>query len=241
MNDKLKDKMSVQIDTKKFKELAEELQKLWTNTEGFRKALAAIGEVLIVDALDAITNSINGLAAAVTWAMKLFNAFAEGGFSGGMNFIIDSIKESKDPEKEHPVLDWFKNAWGVTEAIMNPKKAALKYVAEGVANYKSKKADDSANDAIVSPSGKITKLSPDDWVFALKDIKDLAGAFLPAGINTNNNLNAPANYVINQTLNVGAGVRAQEVKASAYKGTADALQNSLNNASRIMQLMPGTK
>ena len=35
---------------------------------------------------------------------------------------------------------------------------------------------------------KITKLSPDDWVFALKDIKDLAGAFLPAGINTNNNI-----------------------------------------------------
>ncbi|MBO5921666.1 MAG: hypothetical protein J6Q48_04685, partial [Bacteroidaceae bacterium] len=96
-------------------------------------------------------------------------------------------------------------------------------------------------DGIISPGGKITRVSPDDWVFALKDIKDLAGAFLPAGINTNNNMNAPANYVINQTLNVGAGVRAQEVKASAYKGTADALQNSLNNASRIMQLMPGTK
>ena len=96
-------------------------------------------------------------------------------------------------------------------------------------------------DGIISPSGKVTSVSPDDWVFAVKDIADLAGAFIPAGVSTNNNMNAPANYVINQTLNVGAGVRAQEVKASAYKGTADALQNSLNNASRIMQLMPGTK
>lgn len=241
---KLKDEMSVEIDMKQFQELAQEFKKLWDNTEGFRKSLAAIGEVLIVDALDSITTSINGLSAAVTWAMKLFNAFAEGGFSGGMNFIMDSVKEAKDPEKDHPALNWISNAKDFASAMMTGHGvmsfAAVKY-AESQAKKAGKKADDSANDAIISPSGKITKLSPDDWVFALKDIKDLAGAFLPAGISTSTNMNAPANYVINQTLNVGAGVRAQEVKASAYKGTADALQNSLNNASRIMQLMPGTK
>jgi hypothetical protein len=238
----LKDDFNISINTDQFKELADEFKKLWDNTEGFRKALASITEVLIVDALESITDSINGLSAAVTFAMKLFNAFAEGGFTGGMEFIMESIKESNDPEKEHPVLDWFKNAWGVTEAIMNPKKAALKYVSEGIANYAGKKADDSANDAIISPSGRITKLSPDDWVFAVKDIADLAGGLMPAGVNTtNNNMNAPANYVINQSFSIGAGVRASEVRAQAYRGTSEALQSNLSNASKIMQLMPGTR
>ena len=238
----LKDDFNISINTDQFKELADEFKKLWDNTEGFRKALASITEVLIVDALESITDSINGLSAAVTFAMKLFNAFAEGGFTGGMDFIMQSIKESNDPEKEHPVLDWFKNAWGVTEAIMNPKKAALKYVSEGIANYAGKKADDSANDAIISPSGRITKLSPDDWVFAVKDIADLAGGLMPSGVNTiNNNMNAPANYVINQSFSIGAGVRASEVRAQAYRGTSEALQSNLSNASKIMQLMPGTR
>ena len=39
-----------------------------------------------------ISGVVNGLSAAVTFAMKLFNAFAEGGFTGGMDFIMQSIK-----------------------------------------------------------------------------------------------------------------------------------------------------
>ena len=249
--DSLKEKMSVSIDTQTFTEmveqfkiLAENMKTLWKNTEEFRKALVAIAEVLVVDALDSIAISINGLSAAVTWAMKLFNAFAEGGFSGGMDFIIQSVKDAGADDKKHPVKDWVTNTVDFLSAFKTSGGAVnfMKTTAAKAGMFMNGKgADDSANDAIVSPTGKVTKLSPDDWVFALKDIKDLAGAFLPAGINTNNNLNAPANYVINQTLNVGAGMRAQEVRASAYKGTAEALQNSLNNASRIMQLMPGTK
>ena len=238
----LKEEFNINIDTGRLKELATEFKRLWDNTEGFRKALSAITEVLIVDALKSITDSINGLSAAVTFAMKLFNAFAEGGFTGGMNFILESIKESNDPDKEHPIRDWFKSAWGVSEAIMNPKKAALKYVSEGIANYAGKKADDSANDAIVSPSGKVTKLSPDDWVFAVKDIADLAGGLMPSGVNTtNNNMSAPANYVINQNFSFGGNARASDVRSQAYKGTSEAMQSNLSNASRIMQLMPGTR
>lgn len=239
----LSKEFDITIDTDKFKELAQTLKELWQNTEDFRKALAHIGELTLASALDSITKSINGLASAVTFALQLFNAFIEGGFAGGVEFIMQSVKDAKNSD-DHPVLDWAKSAAKNADIIMNPKKYLLELGIVGAASLrggKKDKADDSANDAIVSPSGKITKLSPDDWVFALKDIKDLAGAFLPAGLTTNNNMNAPSNYVINQTLNVGAGVRAQEVKASAYKGTADALQNSLNNASRIMQLMPGTR
>lgn len=239
----LKKEFNLDINTDKFNELAKTLKELWQNTEDFRKALALIGEISIATALDAITKSINGLASAVTFALQLFNAFIEGGFTGGVDFIMQSINDAKNSD-DHPILEWAGSAAKITDVIVNPKKYLLELGISGAAalqGRKKDKADDSANDAIVSPSGKITKLSPEDWVFALKDIKDLAGAFLPAGLTTNNNMNAPANYVINQTLNVGAGARAQEVKASAYKGTADALQNSLNNASRIMQLMPGTR
>lgn len=264
----LKKEFNIEIDTKQFQEMAEQFKKLWDNTEGFRKALAAIGEVLIVDALKAITDSVNGLSAAVTWAMKLFNAFYEGGFTGGMEFIMDSIKQSKDPEKNHPIKEWLQSTWDTVSAFASPSGATM-FIAEKAAqgmqllngkkegNGKSgtndkkegngkvgtngKKADDSANDAIISPSGKITKLSPQDWVFAMKDVSDLAGAFMPAGVTNNNNMNAPANYVINQSFSLGAGVRAAEVKTQAYRGTAEALQANLSNASRIMQLMPGTR
>lgn len=97
-------------------------------------------------------------------------------------------------------------------------------------------------DGIITPGGRVTSVSPDDWVFAVKNIEDLAGAFMPAGVSTtNNNMTAPANYVINQSFSIGNGVRASDVKTQAYRGTAEALQANLSNASRIMQLMPGTR
>ena len=232
------------IDTQQFKELADtfktmasHIKEMWDNSEGFREALGKIGKSLLVDTLKTITTEINALTAAVTWAMKLFNAFYEGGFTGGMEFIVQSVKDAKNSTKLKDHLD---TALGFTEALINPTGAALKYVTRALSDDKGK-ADDSANDALVSPSGKITKLSPDDWVFALKDISDLAGAFVPSGVTNNNNMNAPANYIINQSFSIGAGVRASEVRAQAYKGTSEALQANLSNASRIMQLMPGTR
>lgn len=233
----------IKIDMEQFEKLGKEIKKLWDNTEGFRKALTAIGEVLIVDALKAITDSINGLSAAVTWAMELFNAFYEGGFTGGMDFIKKSIEDAGDADKDHPVKKWVKGAFDTVDAFTS-SGGAVRFGAQKAAEVlmflNGKKQDDSANDAIISPSGKITKLSPDDWVFAMKDISDLAGAFMPAGV-TNNNMSAPANFVINQSFSIEAGVRAAEVRSQAYKGTTEALQANLSNASRIMQLMPGTR
>ncbi|MBR5450180.1 MAG: hypothetical protein IKV78_02585 [Methanocorpusculum sp.] len=238
----LKEEFNIHIDTQTFKDLAEALKKARDNTEGLRKALGLIGEVAIVQTLDLITDAINGVAAAVLWAMQLFNAFSEGGFSGGMEFIKQSIKDAGDETKDHPFQEHAKNALNITSFLTNPKGHALSLGMAATATLMGKKkADDSADDAIISPSGKITKLSPDDWVFAMKDISDLAAGFMPAGVSNTNNMNAPANYVINQSFSIGSGVRASEVKAQAYKGTAEALQNNLSNASRIMQLMPGTR
>ena len=98
------------------------------------------------------------------------------------------------------------------------------------------------NDGIIRPDGRTIGISPDDWVFAAKNVEDMASAFIPRGMTTNNSMSAPATYVINQSFTVNGGnATPQAVRAEAYKGTSAALQNNLKNAARIMQLMPGTR
>lgn len=98
------------------------------------------------------------------------------------------------------------------------------------------------NDGIIRPDGRTIGISPDDWVFAAKNVEDMACAFIPRGMTTNNSMNAPATYVINQSFTVNGGnATPQTVRAEAYRGTSQALQNNLKNAARIMQLMPGTR
>lgn len=99
-----------------------------------------------------------------------------------------------------------------------------------------------AEDGIIQPDGRLINISPDDWVFAAKNVEDIASAFVPHGMITNNSMSAPATYVINQSFTVNGGnATPQAVRAEAYKGTSAALQNNLKNAARIMQLMPGTR
>lgn len=99
-----------------------------------------------------------------------------------------------------------------------------------------------AEDGIIQPDGRLINISPDDWVFAAKNVEDIASAFIPGGTAAGSNVSAPASYVINQSFTVNGGnAPAQAVRAEAYRGTAAALQNNIRNAARIMQLMPGTR
>ena len=98
------------------------------------------------------------------------------------------------------------------------------------------------NDGVIRPDGRTIGISPDDWVFAAKNVEDMASAFIPRGLITNNSMSAPATYVINQSFTVNGGnATPQAVRAEAYKGTSAALQANLKNAARIIQLMPGTR
>jgi archaellum component FlaC len=115
---------------------------------------------------------------------------------------------------------------------------ADEYIAEQ--KEKDKKKPVSIKDGIVEPSGRVIGIDPNDWVFALKNLDSLSSAILPPSV-ANQSVNAPANYVINQTFNVSGNVRPEVIKENAYMGTSQALQNSLQNATRIMQFMPGTK
>lgn len=123
--------------------------------------------------------------------------------------------------------------------IIGPVYGALSDGTEWVVNKVTGKK---AEDGIIQPDGRLINISPDDWVFAAKNVEDMASAFIPRGITTNNSMSAPASYVINQSFTVNGGnATPQAVRAEAYKGTSAALQNNLKNAARIMQLMPGTR
>ena len=104
-----------------------------------------------------------------------------------------------------------------------------------------KGALEKVNDGIIQPGGKVTQVSPDDWVFAVKNVQDLAGALMPSAVSNYTNATAPTNYVINQTFSVERGMNPAAFKTAAYKGTVEAMQNNFSNAARIVQLMPGVR
>lgn len=98
---------------------------------------------------------------------------------------------------------------------------------------------DYIQDGIVRPDGRVTRVAPDDWVFAARNIGDLARMFMPQSLQ-------PAyagggSVVINQTLTLnGAADFPQEARRAAYDGTAAALR-SLNAFRERRLLMPGTR
>ena len=94
-------------------------------------------------------------------------------------------------------------------------------------------------DGILRPDGTLTQVAPDDWVFAVRNIGDMARAFIPpmptqmAGSNE---------FVINQTFNIsGSSDLPQVIRQQAYNGTQEGLMNIMAQSSQRLQLMSGTR
>ena len=144
-------------------------------------------------------------------------------------------------------VDWVYNkvtGKKAEDGIIQPDGRLINISPDDVEKVTGKKAKTGkkAEDGIIQPDGRLINISPDDWVFAAKNVEDIASAFVPHGMTTNNSMSAPATYVINQSFTVNGGnATPQAVRAEAYRGTATALQTNLKNAARIMQLMPGTR
>lgn len=105
----------------------------------------------------------------------------------------------------------------------------------------NKSSKGTKNDAVFTPDGRVTSVSPDDWLFAVKNVSDLAGAFYP-GV-TNNTQNDSA-IIINQNFtieNARGGEAGAIIKQQAYRGTSDALTQNLRNGMHNLQLMSGTR
>ena len=100
----------------------------------------------------------------------------------------------------------------------------------GIAGFSPRSITD-IQDGIISPGGRITKVAPDDWVFAARNLSDMAGAFIPHSFNSQA---AKNDIVINQTINVTGNNDTHTIRQQARLGLADALQQ----ANRYAQMMP---
>lgn len=94
------------------------------------------------------------------------------------------------------------------------------------------------HDGIMRPDGRITQVAPDDWVFAARNIGDLAKMFVPQSASTTTY--GGSSYTINQTLNIQGAPFAQAAKRAAYEGTSQALR-AVSDSSQRLQLMPGLR
>ena len=93
-------------------------------------------------------------------------------------------------------------------------------------------------DGIISPDGRIAQVAPDDWVFAARNLGDLARAFVPQ----NHTAVSGGEYTINQTFNISGGNDMPQVlRQQAYQGTQDAMLQMMEQSARRLQLMSGTR
>lgn len=95
------------------------------------------------------------------------------------------------------------------------------------------------NDGIISPNGQVTQVAPDDWVFAARNIGDMARAFIPQNYNS---VSAPSEYNIVQNFTINGGNDIPQVlRQQAYQGTQDAMIQMMEQSARRLQLMSGTR
>lgn len=94
-------------------------------------------------------------------------------------------------------------------------------------------------DGIIRPDGRVTPIAPDDWVFAARDVGDMAKAFIPQGITS---AGAPAQYSITQNFTIsGSNDIPQVIKQQAYRGTQEGLMAIMSQSSQRLQMMSGTR
>lgn len=94
-------------------------------------------------------------------------------------------------------------------------------------------------DGIMRPDGTVTQVAPDDWVFAARNVSDLAKAFIPAGMAAGGNT---MEYSIVQNFTItGSNDIPQVIKQQAYRGTQEGLLAVLDQSSRRLQMMSGTR
>ena len=102
-----------------------------------------------------------------------------------------------------------------------------------------KKASKYIEDGIIRPNGQVPQVAPDDWVFAAKNVSDLARAFIPQNMSA---APATAQYSIVQNFTInGSNDIPQVLKQQAYNGVQDGLMQMMSRSSQRLQMMSGTR
>ncbi len=141
--------------------------------------------------------------------------------------------ENKTEQKKDNLSFWQKFSDWWNDTVDNAKDKL------GLSNGKKQ---NKVNDGIIRPNGQITQVSSEDWVFAVRNLGDLAGSFMPKPYQLNSNYSAPQTFTITQNFNIsGSNLMPQVIKQQAYEGTQNAITENMAKTARIMQLMPGLK
>ena len=191
-------------------------------------------------------------AAAIGKLREYEKAFANNPATKWLSDFVDSIYEKSTRDKIlgediNAIYGWYKEAnKGKKKKDQTPLKYSdlnegQKGVVDEYINMGGQGHKDfiEMNDGIIRPDGTVTKLAPDDWVFAARNIGDMARAFIP---QSNNTLSAPSEYSIVQNFTINGGNDMPQVlRQEAYRGTQEGLLEMMDAASRRLQLMSGTR
>ena len=161
--------------------------------------------------------------------------------------IIGWLSSEKAKEKGKGIKDIFTSAWETSKGIFSAAWAGnfgaipTIYVNGLDDMWEGIKETIGVKDGIIRPDGTVTPVAPDDWIFAARNVGDMARAFVPQAqmLPAANN----QEYTINQTFNIQGGANdiPAVIRQQAYKGTQDALLLAMQQSSERMQQMSGTR
>ena len=240
--------------------LIKQLTGAGTVKEGLLTIAAGLGEFtgevtdttlkLLTDITSAITNLLKGNWKEAGSDMKQFFTDMKDGIINVFNLEDDIAAIQKawnDTVAEGEASGWSKiKTWDQAGAdaleevpVIGPiYKLWRGVVTAGEDKIKSAIGGKKVNDGVIGPDGRVTQVDPNDWVFAVKDLGDLARGFVPTATGGGTAIQ----YTIEQTINVnGNGASAFDIRRQAYEGTSKALLDNIAQSSRRLQLMPATK
>ena len=241
---------------------ADVARELTDSVKGINEWLATNGDT-IKNALDKIAKKIGGVVEAAVNEHSAENAVTSTGVEG-------AIKKTKAVfgGDEEDFANWNKAKKEASEIVKaihkeNQKKNGLKAnnpfgltkiafeelspeLQQKILNFEARGGDRNffkrydLQDGIMRPDGTVTKVAPDDWVFAARNLGDLARAFIPPMPTTAQSGNMEFSIVQNFTIN-GSSDLPQVIRQQAYNGTQEGLMNIMAQSSQRLQLMSGTR
>ena len=218
------------------------------------------------DAAKAIVESSKGVFKATVDMVK---AVADGDFEAAGEAYIEGTKAALEPisaveekmsQSENPIVNAIGNGGmdeAAAEVVAGAGKVVKSFFRKGWNWIRGKGWQDDANeynpthqetandpdwwmdDGIMRPDGTITRVAPDDWVFAARNVGDLARAFIPQGITAGTQV-AEYSIVQNFTINGGSDM-PQVLRQQAYNGVQEGLIAVMNQSAQRMQMMSGTR
>lgn len=166
------------------------------------------------------------------------------GFQIASDFTGLSKADLEDKNKVAQAIATYRTQMGYGLNVWIPYNELSDTLKEGFDKHATKskgryRFGGAIKDGILRPNGTVTQVAPDDWVFAARNLGDLARAFIPQGTATGPG-DMEVSIVQNFTIS-GASDMPQVLRQQAYQGTQDGLMQLMAQSSRRLQLMSGTR